>query len=400
MSDSVTNHTARPLRVGIDGRVLMHYELRGFTRTTIELFRAMQDIAGSDLELISFSPGPLAPEFLKQLRIASVVFSARREILWEQVELPRQLVKAGIDVFHATANRGLPYRRVCKYVLTCHDVIDRLPEFCKGEHWRGTWRKKYSDFASRHSADKYLTDSEFSKRDICRFHGVAAERVAIVHLAADDSFHRKCPVEHISKVQIKYGLPRNYFLFLAGFDYRKNVSALLDAYAHLPSEVPSLVLAGEHKWEFAAVRDKIAVLGLTARVVCPEKIAQDDIPAIYQGAIALVHPSLYEGFGLQLAEAMACGTPVIASNVTSMPEVLDGCGLLVDPRDPASIAQQMIRVVRDDALRATMVEKGRQRARDFSWRKSAGQVLAIYRDLLGHAAVPQAHAEHVLEERR
>ena len=167
------NRKPVPLRIGIDGRILMHYEMRGFARYTVELFRAMKEIAGDNIELTTFSPGPIAAEFSAALAITPVVFQARREILWEQVELPKQLQRNGIDVFHATANRGLPYRRVCKYVVTCHDIIDRLPEYVGREHWRGHWRKQYADFASRHSADKYITVSDFSKQDICRFHNLS-----------------------------------------------------------------------------------------------------------------------------------------------------------------------------------------------------------------------------------
>ena len=185
------NNRPAPLRIGIDGRILMHYEMRGFVRYTVELFRAMKEIAGSNIELISFSPGPIAPEFLSALDITPVVFPARREILWEQVELPRQLERARIDVFHATANRGLPYRHVCKCVVTCHDIIDRLPEYCGDEHWRGLWRKKYADFASRRSADKYITVSNFSKQDICRFYGLPSERVVVIYNAANPRFYER-----------------------------------------------------------------------------------------------------------------------------------------------------------------------------------------------------------------
>ena len=137
-------------------------------------------------------------------------------------------------------------------------------------------------------------------------------------------------------------------------------------------DAPPLVLAGEHKWDFTAVAERIGALGLGERVLCPDGIADQDLPAVYQGAMALVHPSRYEGFGLQLVEAMASGLPVLASETTSLPEVLDGCGLLFDPEDPASIARQMERISRDPDLRAAMAEKGRQRARFFSWRKAAG----------------------------
>jgi hypothetical protein len=372
-----------PIRVGLDGRILMHYEMRGFARYTLELFCAMKEIAGTGIELVSFSPGPIAPEFLAALDITPVVFQARREILWEQVELPKQLQGAGIDVFHTTANRGLPYRRVCRYVVTCHDIIDRLPEYCGREHWRGSWRKKYADFVSRQSADKYITVSDFSKQDICRFHEVPAERVGVVYNAASPRFHERAPSEQIALVREKYRLPREYFLFIGGFDKRKNVGTLLEAFAQLSQETPQLVLAGEHKWEFAAISERITALGLSERVLCPGAIADQDLPALYQGAIAFVHPSRYEGFGLQLVEAMASGIPVLASQTTSLPEVLGGCGLLFDPVDPLSISRQMERVACDGSLRTSLIERGRLRARFFSWRKAAEQTLGLYFDLLG-----------------
>lgn len=270
-------------------------------------------------------------------------------------------------------------------MLTCHDVIDRLPEYCDGETWRGTWRKRYADFAARHSADRYVTVSEFSKRDICRFHRLPPERVVVVYNAASERFHQKLPSEQIARIREKYGLPREYFLFLGGFDKRKNVGTLVEAFAQLASDVPPLVLAGEHNREFAAIADRIAALGLRDRISCPDGLADEDLPAIYQGAMALVHPSRYEGFGLQLVEAMASGVPVLASGTTSLPEVLGGCGLLFDPDDPRAIARQMERVARDPDLRRDMAEKGRRRAREFSWHKAAEQILRLYLDLLGRS---------------
>ena len=373
------------IRVGLDGRILMYYEMRGFARHTVELFRAIKEIAGDSIELYSFSPDPIAPDFLAGLEIKPVVFQERREILWEQVELPKHLRQTYIDVFHATANRGLPYRRACKYVLTCHDIIDRLPEYCGGEHWRGSWRKKYADFVSRHSADKYITVSNFSKRDICRFHRLSPDRVVVIYNAANRRFYEMLSAEQIARVQNKYELPPQYFLFLGGFDKKKNVGALVEAFARLPNESPPLVLAGEHKWDFADVAEKIGALSLSQRVLCPGQIADEDLPAIYQGALAFVHPSRYEGFGLQLVEAMASGVPVLASETSSLPEVLDGSGLLFDPEDPDSIARQMARIVGDPALRSALAEQSRQRASFFSWHKAAEQTLRVYLDLLGRS---------------
>jgi glycosyltransferase involved in cell wall biosynthesis len=373
------------IRIGVDGRILMHYEMRGFARYTVELFRAMKEIAGGNIELYSFSTGPIAREFLAALEIKAVVFEARREILWEQVELPNRLRQMRIDVFHVTANRGLPYRRACKYVLTCHDIIDRLPEYCAGEHWRGSWRKKYADFVSRHSADKYITVSNFSKQDICRFHRLSPDRVVVIYNAANRRFYEMLPAEQIARFRGKYALPPEYFLFLGGFDRRKNVGTLVEAFAHLPNDSPPLVLAGEHKWDFADVAQKINALGLSSRVLCPGQIADEELPAMYQGALAFVHPSRYEGFGLQLVEAMASGVPVLASETSSLPEVLDGSGLLFDPENLDSIAQQMARIADDPALRSALAEKSRQRASFFSWRKAAEQTLGLYLELLARS---------------
>jgi glycosyltransferase involved in cell wall biosynthesis len=375
-----------PIRIGLDGRILMHYEMRGFARYTVELFRAMKEIAGDNIELYSFSPGPIAPEFLAELEIKPMVFLARREILWEQVELPKHLRQTHIDIFHATANRGLPYRRASRYVVTCHDIIDRLPEYCGREHWRGRWRKKYADFACRHSADKYITVSNFSKLDICRFHGLSPDRVVVIYNAANRRFYEMLPAEQIARVRNKWHLPPQYFLFLGGFDKKKNVGALVEAFSRLPNGSPPLVLAGEHKWDFAVVAQKISALGLSQRVLCPGQIADEDLPAMYQGALAFVHPSRYEGFGLQLVEAMASGVPVLASETTSLPEVLDGNGLLFDPEDPDAIARQMARVADDPALRSALTERSRQRASFFSWRKAAEQTLSLYLELLGRSA--------------
>ena len=151
----------------------------------------------------------------------------------------------------------------------------------------------------------------------------------------------------------------------------------MDAYAQLPADAPPLVLAGEHKWNFADISRQIAERELGQRVHCPGSIADEDLPALYQGALALVYPSRYEGFGLQLVEAMASGVPVLASNTTSLPEVLGGCGLLFDPEDATSIAQPMQQIAGDESLRHSLGEKGRERARFFSWNTAAEQTLRL-----------------------
>jgi len=388
MSDSsiraLENAEAKvPLRIGIDARVLMYDEIRGFTRYTLELFRAMKEIAGPGIELYSFSPGPLAVTFQEVLGARPIICSVRREILWEQYELPRQLRKHRIDVFHATANRGLPYRRTCKYVLTCHDIIEQMVEYRARGSWRGQWRRKYADFCSLHSANRLITVSNYSKHDICRVHNLPEDRVRVIYNGVGREFFPVVPLAERRRTAERYGLPPEYFLYLGGFDTRKNVGALVDAVAQLPAELPPLALIGEQTQDFAPVAAAIRARGLSARVICPGKIPDVDLPAVYQGALAFVYPSLYEGFGLPAVEAMASGVAVLASGTTSLPEVLAGNGVLFDARNPASIAAQMVRIYHDAGLRERLAVSGRARAEYFSWQTCATQTLDVYRELLG-----------------
>ncbi len=377
-----------PLRIGLDGRILMHYEMRGLARYTVGLLRGMKEIAGDQIQLFAFSPAALAQEFLAQLDLKPVIFQSRRELLWEHMELPKRLRRLHIDVFHETAERGLPYSRACKLVLTRHDIIDRLPEYCGTGNWRGRLRKSMADFVSVHRADRFLTVSEFSRQDICRFYGLPANKVVVTYNAADPRFFNKATHEEAIRAQNKYALPANYLLFLGGFDTKKNVGALVEAYALLPQDAPDLVLAGDHKWGYPQIAARIRALGLGRRVHCPGTIDDADVPAVYQGALAFVHPSRYEGFGLQLVEAMASGVPVLASNTTSLPEVLAGCGRLFDPQNPEAIALEIERIYHDSDLRAVMAAKGRERARQFSWQRTASQTLSLYLELLGRTDEP------------
>ena len=300
--------------------------------------------------------------------------------------------KHRIDIFHSTANRGLPYRRTCKYVLTCHDIIEQMAEYRARGNWRGNWRMNYADFCSLHSAHRVITVSNYSKQDICRVHKLPADRVRVIYNGVGREFFPVVPLAERRRIAERYGLPPQYFLYLGGFDARKNVMALVEALAQLPAELPALALTGEQTPDFAPIAAAIRARGLSARVICPGKVPDADLPAVYQGALAFVYPSLYEGFGLPAAEAMASGVPVLASGVTSLPEVLAGSGVLFDARDPASIAAQMVRIYHDASLRDDLAVRGRERAKYFSWQTCAAQTLDVYRELLGKS-VPSAPSE-------
>jgi len=372
----------RPLKIGFDGRPLVEGEIRGLSRYTVELIRALQECFDGSIHLFSFSPESIHDLIQSSLKLNQVVFRARREILWEQYELPRQLKKYGIDVFHATANRGLPGWRVCRYVLTLHDLIETMPEFVARGPMKSYLRRRYADLLSINAADRIITVSEHSRRDIHnKYRKLKPEGVSVIYEAAARIYFDKVSPMQIAAIKNKYSLPPEYLLYLGGFDKKKNVEGLVQAYRLSSDKVPPLVLAGDKKWGFVYVQEKIEDLGLTGKIVTPGRIEDEDLPALYQGANAFIYPSLYEGFGLQLLEAMASGIPVLASDRTCFPEVLNGAGLLFDPEKAESIAGQIIAISSDPDLRASLIRRSEERAKDFSWGKTAQETMRVYREV-------------------
>jgi glycosyltransferase involved in cell wall biosynthesis len=355
--------------------------MRGINRYTMNLLWELSQ--SGQAELVLFSDRPVHPMFHGEFPFEEVCFESRREIIWEQWDLPRRLRQAKIDVFHAPSNRGLPWLRSCRYVLTIHDTVENIPSLLPPRPIKARLRQYYADLASVRAADIILTVSEHSKRDICRHWHLGSDRVVVTLEGCDPRFSTKLAAETIEDVCQRFGLPPRYLLYLGGFDRKKNVNGLLKGYALTSrAEVPDLVLAGEKKWEFAATESLALTLNCGERVVFPGVIPDHDLPALYQGALAFVYPSLYEGFGLQLVEAMASGVPVVASNRTSIPEVLGDAGLLFDPEKPEEIAERLRQVSCDATLRERLQRLGAARAAKFSWSRMAAETLAVYRRVL------------------
>jgi glycosyltransferase involved in cell wall biosynthesis len=224
---------------------------------------------------------------------------------------------------------------------------------------------------------------------------IPSERVRVIYLAADDIYQPILDDHRLTAIRQKYGLPESYLLYLGGFDQRKNVPTLLKAFAQLAKDSRAfLVVAGrlpEYGLDLAIQakrsdffpdpRPIVQELGIGERVVFTGWVPEEDKPALYSGARALVFPSLYEGFGLPPLEALACGTPVIASNRGSLPEIVGEGGLLVEPDDVEGLAGAMERLLNDDTLWADLREKGLAHAARFSWEKTARETLAVYREI-------------------
>jgi glycosyltransferase involved in cell wall biosynthesis len=252
-----------------------------------------------------------------------------------------------------------------------------IPEhFLKHDQWYFNF---FVPLYCRHS-DAFIAVSNAVKADVVRHTGVDPNKVFPIHNGFDPGLFQpvRDPVR-LRQVREKYKLPERFILWCGQIESRKNVSRLLQAFARIKDDIPhQLVLAGEQRWSTRAELKVMQELRLEERVYFPGWIEHTDLPAVYSLADLFSFPSLYEGFGIPLIEAMACGCPIVTANTCAPPEVLEGSGVLVDPLSVDDIAAGMMRVLSDPELRAAMIARGIERSKDFGWEKCARQVLAVF----------------------
>jgi len=300
----------------------------------------------------------------------------------EQREVGRHLVRHRPDLFHSP-HYVLPWRTPTRVVVTIHDLIHLLfPEFLPHPMAFAYARLMMRRAVRR--ADRVLTVSRATATDLELHLGVDRARMTVTWNGVDERFRRRRTPQELGGALAPLGLAPGYFLFLGNPKPHKNLERVLRAFARLPEDGRRLVVAGAP--ETGAVADEIAgwaeELRLRGRLTLLGRLADDLLPALVQGAVALVFPSLYEGFGLPLAEALAAGTPVVASTTPALSEIAGGAAELVDPLDVAAIEGAMARLASDPARRRELADLGRKRAEAFRWESTAAATLAVYRDLL------------------
>ena len=304
--------------------------------------------------------------------------------LWfEQVSFPRTCRRQGVEIAHVPYFAS-PLFPTTPTVVTVHDLIPMLLPAYRGSILVRLYTRLVAAAAKK--ADIVLTDSEASQQDIVRLLGIPPERVRVIYLAVDDIYQPVLDEHRLTGIRRKYGLPESYLLYLGGFDQRKNVPTLLKALAQLAKDSRFFLgVAGRLPEKgsdfFPDPRRIVQELGIGERVVFTGWVPEEDKPALYAGARALVFPSLYEGFGLPPLEALACGTPVIASNRGSLPEIVGDGGLLLEPDDVEGLTEAMEKLLADDDLQTDLQQKGLAHAARFSWEKTARETLAVYREI-------------------
>jgi glycosyltransferase involved in cell wall biosynthesis len=294
--------------------------------------------------------------------------------LSQQWVVPRLLRRAGATIYHSPYYL-MPYRPGIPTVLTCYDIIPLLFPHYFSARQRLVFRLAHS--LALRAAAVILAISQATRDDLVQRLGVPTSRVHVTPLAADERF-RPQPASEIGRVRSSYGLPEHYVLYVGSNKPHKNLVRLVQAWAAVESEARNtyLVVAGHRDRRYPQAEQLAA--DLTSRVCFIGPVADADLPALYSGARCFVFPSLYEGFGLPVLEAMACGTPVACSNVSSLPEVAGDAALYFDPAAVESVTATLSRLVFDAELRDQIAQAGLRRAAGFSWQHTATLTRAAY----------------------
>ncbi|MCB0046927.1 MAG: glycosyltransferase family 4 protein [Caldilineaceae bacterium] len=376
----------------------MYHQPAGISRYTWHLLNAMAAIEAPHQFTIyqhrkHRSPLIERPNFRRATLYAPV------HTRLEQYMMPLELLPARLDLLHSPDFIPPLYSSI-PTVITVHDLA-----FLHWPHFVTKDSAAYYgqiDRAVAH-ARHIIVPSEHTRSDLTAQMGVPPDKISVIYEAADPRFTPLPQEETRREVMKKFGLPERYVFFVGTIEPRKNLTGLLQAFKILIDRYNvqdvNLAVAGSRGWLYEEVLNAVETLDLTERVHLLDRVSDDDLHKLYVGARCHIHPAFYEGFGLPPLEAMACGTPTIVSNVSSLPEVVNDAALLVDPRDWEEIAIALYRLLTDDGLHAELRHMGLQRAKDFSWTMAAEQTLAVYENTVNRKE-PISPAEQANEQTR
>jgi glycosyltransferase involved in cell wall biosynthesis len=365
------------LRIVLDARATTPH-FPGVSRATLGLLTGLAEIEHRHhFAVLSWNDHPSADhDAFADPRFTRIPARAAPLELAQQWKLPSLSRLIRPDLWHAPFYLR-PFAGLPRTVVTIYDVIGRvLPGALPSPRSRVLFELTLR--LSLRGAAHLITSSAATKRDLIAEYGVRPERISVIPLAVDRSFVPQ-PSVAINAVRERYDLPQRYLLYFGSNKPHKNLATLLRAFAKVWTNVP-LVIAGAWDRRFNQPKRMVEALGLIDRVRFIHDVPLADVPALLSGAMVFVFPSRYEGFGLPPLEAMACGAPVIAANVSSLPEVIGDAGVLVAPElDPLAEALQTL--LDDPVLRANLVKRGLARAQQFTWAATARQTIAVYEQL-------------------
>ena len=371
------------MRIGVEGRTLQGRRY-GVARYLVNLLRNLVDIDEAN-EYAVYLSEPIEPLGFTSAHLEEKVIAGGPSLTWRHLRLPRAMKADGIDL-HFSPSYFLPLYEVCPSVVVVHDLTFRAhPEWFARD-----WRMRFDDifWHKVKKADHIITVSEYSKADIIELLKVDPGRVTAIPEAADEYFR---PVEDQAKleeVREKFGVPAGFVFTVGAIHTRRNLERLIEALAMARDATgadPFLLIMGTPA-EFSPTVDihgAAARCGLSERVRHVEYVTEEDLLLLYNACGLFAYTSLYEGFGLPVIEAMACGAPVVCSNVTSIPEVAGDAALYFNPEITEEIGEVIASALSDATLRDRLGKAGIERAAGFSWRRTATETLGVFNKVLG-----------------
>jgi glycosyltransferase involved in cell wall biosynthesis len=368
-----------PHTIGIDARKVADFGIGTYIRG---LVLALAEIDHDNRYVLLVSPegrDALAglPENFRLVQERSPVYSVR-----ELLTLSWRLQRLGLDLYHAT-HYTLPLVLPRRVVTTIHDIIHLLyPEFLPNRFAHFYAQRMIRRSLAR--SDRVITVSANTRSDLMDYFGVGGGKIEVVYNGVDELFRKRLAEDNLSRWLAQLGVERPYLLFVGNPEKpHKNLDRVIQAYAHstqLADYRAPLVCVGDRTAAHFKLRQRAVQLGIADRVQLLGHVTQEALPALYQGASLFLYPTLYEGFGLPVVEAMASGTPVLTSSTSALKEIAAGHAHLVDPLNQERMAKAIARLMTDEEYRRELGEKGAARSEDFRWRLAAQRTLEIYRD--------------------
>ena len=368
------------MKVAIDARMITNTGIGRYIQNLL-IHLPLIDVGNSFSALIghkAMAPASSPNMDVRLLRRDIPVYA----LLKEQFGLPDEMNLSNPDVLHYP-NFNMPLCNPKPSVVTIHDLIYYLvPQSCS--QLRRWYARLFFPLVAR-GAMRIITGSEHTKGDIVNHLGVEPSKVTVIHHGVSPAYKPVTDEGVIRQVKGRYGIDGDYILYVGTHHPRKNLKRLIEAFARLKIKGMRLVITGAVEGRRQDIYDTPQRLGVTQRVVFTGPVHEDDLAAVYSGAAIFCIPSLYEGFGLTPLEAMACATPVVSSNLTSLPEVVGDAALTFNPYDVEAMADCMDRLICDSALRSVLSARGLARAGQFKWERTAERTIAVYNAALAES---------------
>ena len=368
-------------RIGLDARGAILYRGTGIGTYAYQLAHELRKLHGGDVKYLM--PGS---EFCNLDFADTAVFSRLANSLnyYSDEFLPNWLSENKIDLYHVPQNGiGLPTDCACKRVVTIHDLIPYVYPETVGRSYLKQFLGQMSEIMRQ--ADGIIAVSEYTKTDIMRYFDYPEDRIRVIYEAAEPVYAPTAKDTCKEVLRRQYGIEKDYLLYVGGFGTRKNLTCLLTAFSQIVNKGEreiALVCPGKSERAKGYLKELAKALGIEKSVIFPGFVPVNILPYFYGGAEILVYPSLYEGFGLPVLEAMACGCPVLAADNSSLPEIGGKAAEYFNAMDSKSLADAMLSVLEDAGKRAAMIRAGLERSALFDWQKNAEETWDFYKEIL------------------